>query len=208
MLVQIVSVEPGRFFVTVRFDDERCIYIRKKDVSRFSLVSGLSCDLDNLTEVICAYQLDDAYESALSSLDICARTEKEIRERLSRKGYLLPVIESVCERLKTSRLIDDRLIAEKIVAAMGASGKGKYAIVGKLRARGISDVTSDDLLNTMDSDAQALSAYQAAKKLWSKYDHGDSREAKKKLSQALARRGFTWDSIETALERIISDNPD
>ena len=207
-MASIVSVELGRFSVTVRFDDETRFNVRKKDVTHFSLCPGKVCDSECLAAQISSFQLDDAYESALCSLDVCARTENEIRSKLLRKGFLPAAVDAVCERLQNARLLDDAQIAEKLVSSMNHSGKGKYAIVRKLRSRGISDETSEELISSLDEEIQTESCVLACQRLWHKYYKGDERETKRKLSQALARRGFTWDSIEAALERISSDASD
>ena len=44
---------------------------------------------------------------------------------------------------------------------------------------------------------------EAARRLWRKYEDLPEREAKAKLSQALARRGFGWDAIESALDELM-----
>lgn len=45
-------------------------------------------------------QQADAYEAALRSLDVCARTRRELSRSLAAKGYLAPAIEATLERAR------------------------------------------------------------------------------------------------------------
>ena len=54
-----------------------------------------------------------------------------------------------------------------------------------------------------DDDQQRIAALQAAQKLYRKYEALPEREARAKLSQALARRGFGWDAIESAVDEVM-----
>ena len=201
----ISSILPVRGIVYIEFDDGRRLCVRKKDVSALSLASGSEYDYEALKSVLCRAQLGDAYESALSSLDVCARTEKQIRDKLKAKGYLNDIISAVCERLKQARLIDDKDYAARVVQASALSGRGKYAVKRKLISKGISACDAEDALETLTDEAQAESAYNEARRLLRKYESLLPRDLKNKLSQALARRGYSWDSIEAALGRLISD---
>jgi len=49
---------------------------------------------------------------------------------------------------------------------------------------------------------------EAARTLHRKYATLPPREARSKLSQALARRGFGWDAIQSAVEQIIDEFED
>lgn len=198
----ILSITPERFHMRIEFDDESALSVRKKDIAGLAICIGMETDPESLCGRICAYQLDDGYEAALCILDVCARTEKEIRQKLLFKGYLPPVIDAVISRLKDARLLDDDLIAARLVQSAARSGKGRYVIRQKLRARGIDPDACPEALEPVDEEQQAESCLAQAQKLIKKYAGADARAAKAKLSQALARRGFSWQSIEYALERL------
>lgn len=204
-MAEITRLESGRLTVTVFLDDGKSLKIRKKDAALPCVQPGNEIDFDELTGRICASQLAEGYEAALSLLDYCARTEKTLRDKLRAKGYLEPVLDAVTERLRAARLLDDGMIAESIVSSMISSGKGLYAMKQKLRAKGISEEDSEAALAAVSDESQTEGCTETAKKLYRKYAALDRRQAKQKLSQALARRGFGWDSIETALSRIFDE---
>ena len=202
---RIRAIETNRFNAKIRFDDGSMLTVRKKDVERHCLSADMDVDAEALKQRICASQFPDGYEAALDILDRSARTKQEIRKKLLFKGYLSEVADAVCEKLVESRLIDDNYIAERIVSSMTSSGRGRYAVAQKLRARGIEKEDSEAALESISDEEQASSARSLALKLMKKYSSLDKRQRKQKLSQALARRGFSWDSIESALSVLEED---
>ena len=205
---RITSVESNRFSNRICFDDGSSLNVRKKDIEQFKLAQGVQIDKDAFYQRLCAAQFNDGYEAALNMLDRSAKTEQEIRNKLKLKGYLSEVADAVCERLKGARLIDDGYIAERLTRSMVASGKGCYAVAQKLRARGIGKEESLEALESIDEEEQKQSALAQAKKLLNKYADQEPRARKMKLSQALARRGFSWDSIEYVLDALDEEADD
>ena len=201
-MAKILAVEANRFSNKLIFDDATSLLLRKKDISAFQLAPGIEINKELLYERLCHVQASECYEAALNMLDRSAKTETEIRKKLQLKGYLNEVIDSACERLKAARLINDQYIAERVSGSLAASGKGRYVILQKLKARGIGKEETDAVLDGLSEEDQRQSAYAQAVKLNKKYVELDSRLQKQKLSQALARRGFSWDSIEYAMDRL------
>ena len=67
----------------------------------------------------------------------------------------------------------------------------------------------EEAMQCFDSAQQAEACRAAAESLCRKYAALPPREARAKLSQALARRGFGWESISGAVEAVLSDvDPD
>ena len=199
---KLTSISQARGIARLGFDDESSLSLRLKDVKRLGLTEGMCFEPERLRAEICRSQLDDAYEATLTRLDYAARSEREIAQALLRKGYLPEVCEAVVERLRDARLLNDQELAQRLSSAMEAGGRGKYAIQRKLRQRGISDEASEEALEELSEEAQDASALKAARQLVRKYAALEPRQAKNKLSQALSRRGFSWDSISYALEKI------
>ena len=205
-MIRITSVELNRFNAEVCFDDGSRLRLRKKDVEAQKLRVGEELDYQALYGRLCASQFPEGYEAALDILDRSAKTEQEIKKKLLLKGYLPEAAQAVCDKLREAKLLDDKYIAERIVSAMSAAGKGKYAMAVKLRARGIGREESLDLLEGLDEESQKEATLSSARKLQAKYVSDDPRRDRQKLSQALIRRGFSWDDVQYALERIGLDD--
>ena len=132
----------------------------------------------------------------------------EIEKKLLAKGFLPDCVSAVLERLRETRLIDDREIALRAVEFASAGKTGIYALKRKLRARGIRESDVEDALETISDEDQLAAAAAVAKKLAPRYEGRDPREAHAKLSQALARRGFSWSVIEQTLSMPDMDDTD
>ena len=198
--------EEKRGVVRVMFDDRTSVQVRKKDFEKFPLEKYEEVETEEYTNAICAFQEPEAYEAALSLLDYSARTENEMKKKLLMKGYLLEVIESVIERLKEARLIDDRQLAERIAENASSRGIGAYALKRKLKVRGINEDDVEYASSLMDEEQEKMGAVRECERLYKKYASLPIREAKAKLSAGLARRGYSWDAVSEAIESVLSDS--
>ena len=100
-------------------------------------------------------------------------------------------------------LIDDARYAQRMAELHAGQATGVYAFKRKLMAKGISEDDAQEALAAFDDDQQRAACRVAAEKLWRKYEALPRREARAKLSQALARRGFGWDAIESVLDDLV-----
>ena len=157
-------------------------------------------DEDAYLEAMALSQEPLAYEAALSALDRAAKTERALTRHLLDRGFLPGPVESAVGRLKRARLIDDAAIAERLTQAGVASGRSKNALKQKLRAKGVGDEDIESALEGVSDEDQLVSAKKLAAKMRPRYERLEKRAARAKLSQALARRGFSWDVIDQALE--------
>lgn len=204
----ITEITPVRYQYNLVWDDSRRLTVRKKDVSKLGLTEGSDIEYDELIERLCPIQSADAYESALTLLDSCARTESEMRKKLRMKHYVEPVIDYVVERLTSAKLLNDSELAHRIAMNAASGGKGKYAIVRKLRSKGIGSEDIEDAMEEVTEEDQRHACLRECRRLSGKYDSADRRAYKNKLSQALMRRGFSWDSIEYAMNRVLDGDDD
>lgn len=204
----VADIREFRGVMSISIDDGASLKVRKVHFDKRPLEIGDEVDLEEYENSVAAIQFNDAYEAALTSLDFCARTAKEIEKSLLTKGYVPCVVQAIVERLMENRLIDDRQIASRIAESNTSKPVGIYAVKRKLRAKGISDEDASDALEAFDDDQQQAAAKQAAEKLYRRYSALPDREARAKLSQALARRGFSWESVRAAVDALISGEDD
>lgn len=202
----VTGLREFRGVVIVAVDGCDALHVRKAHFEKRPLREGDAVDLEAYEDAVAALQLADAYEAALTSLDFRARTRSELQRALLAKGYVRPAVDAVLERLRENRLIDDARIAARIAEASAAKPVGRYALKRKLRAKGISESDAEDALCALDDDQQRAAARQAAEKLARRYADLPAREARAKLSQALARRGFGWDAVRDAVEQALPDD--
>jgi regulatory protein len=198
----VTEIRENRGMVEVLVDSATVARVRKAHFERCPVRVDEAIDEAEWLGRMAAVQFAEAYEAALSSLDRSARTARDLANSLRRRGFVQPAIDAVLARLTENGLIDDAQYARRMAELSASRPVGLYAFKRKLRAKGISDDDAEDALAAFDDDQQRAAAIQAAQKLYRKYEALPEREARTKLSQALARRGFAWDAIEGAVEAL------
>lgn len=195
-----------RGLVEISLDGVAWMRIRKKHFALRPLEAGEAVDPQAYIETLAALQAADCYEAALTMLDQSAKTAGEMRRRLVAKGYVEPAAEATVERLTENRLLDDRRIAERIAQTQIGKPVGAYALRRKLQAKQLKAEDIEAAMEGFDEEQQAGACRAAAEKLWRKYSALPKREGRAKLSQALGRRGFSWDAISTVVDELVSDD--
>lgn len=204
----ITDISERRGIMEIYVDGCVGLKVRKTHFAKRPLEVGETVDLDEYENLIAGVQFADAYEAALTSLDHSARTAKELERSLLSKGYVPSAAAAVIERLTENHLIDDRQLATRIAESNTTKPVGVYALKRKMRAKGLSEEDVSAALESFDDAQQLTAARQAASKLYRKYSSLPAREARAKLSQALARRGFPWDAVREAVDSTVSDSLD
>ncbi len=116
-------------------------------------------------------------------------SERELREKLLRKGYSREEVEETVEKLRNMGYLNDRDFALKFAVEKRKKLFGRIKIEYELRRKGIEQAMVEEALKAAE---QALSEEEAAKKLLSRR-RGYPPE---KNARYLLSRGFTWDTIK------------
>lgn len=184
------------------FDDAPPLKVRLKHFKALPLQAGDDIDVEEYAAQVAEAQRADAYEAALNSLDLCARTREELRRSLLARGFVSGAVEATLDRLADSGLVDDRRYAERAVEVSAARPVGVYAVRRKLRAKGVAEEDAEAALGALDDEQQAQAAQAVARSLLRRYAQLPAREGRAKLSQALARRGFSWEAVRAAVDAV------
>jgi regulatory protein len=136
------------------------------------------------------------------------RSEQEVRRRLRRAGVAEEAVDGVVAQLQQHGLVDDAAFAQYwLEQRQTFRPRGARLLRAELRQHGIStqvaSAAADELATSADEDA-----YRAAYKRAQHLPSADERAFKSRLSQFLARRGFDWEVISSAVERLYAEvNP-
>ena len=198
----VTEVRVFRGVARLSFDDAAPMKVRLKHFKALPLAAGDEVDAEEYAARVAEAQRADAYEAALNSLDLCARTRQELRRSLLARGFVSGAVEATLDRLADSGLVDDRRYAERAVEVSAAQPVGVYAVRRKLRAKGVAEEDAEAALGALDDEQQAQAAQAAARSLLRRYAQLPAREGRAKLSQALARRGFSWEAVRAAVDKV------
>jgi regulatory protein len=153
------------------------------------------------------HQRDDAeraHEFALNFLSYRPRSENEVRRRLAKKGFPERAIADAIGRLLRAGLLDDEAFARYWVENRSRfRPRGPYALRQELWEKGVPDRIVDAVVADEDQDENA---YRAALQRLGRWKRMEPDERRRKLTGYLQRRGFGYDSIRQAWERLVADH--
>jgi len=151
-------------------------------------------------------------QQALLYLSYRARSEREIRQNLSKHEIPDDVIEETLERLRRNGFANDKKFASAWVENRNTfRPRGRRALAMELRQKGIEDTTIEFALEDLDEDALAYEAgLKKARKLkgaaLSSSKGLEWSEFRKKMSDFLARRGFSYSVIAPIVSRLWNES--
>jgi regulatory protein len=197
--LQVQKRNPNR--VNVHLDGEYAFGLAR--IVAAWLQVGQTLDEAKIAEL----QADDARERAMQQamlyLSYRVRSEKEIRDNLSKHKISEAVIEETLERLRQNGLANDKKFADAWVENRSTfRPRGRRALTLELRQKGIKDSTIESALENLDEDALA---YEAGQKKAGKLRGKEWSGFRKKLSDFLARRGFSYSVIRPIVSRLWSE---
>lgn len=146
-------------------------------------------------------------DSAWRLLAYRPRSRNELRQRLLRKGHPAEAVDAGLQRLSDLGYLDDEEFARSLVEARqsGGSARGRVALRGELRRKGIADETSDAALTGLD---ELAGARRAAEKRLRSLHAVDYAEFRGRLAPFLQRRGFSYDAIKATIETLWRERGD
>lgn len=151
---------------------------------------------------------DSASDARLYSLRLLGyrgRSEKELRERLQRKGFQRDIIECTLLYLKETGLVDDKALAITLkrqafeVRLLGHKGVRSFML-----KRGLSRPLVESSLD-YDEEAELENAVKVLEKKLASMANYPAEEKMTKLWNFLARRGYSSGVIRKAMRDINFD---
>ena len=136
-------------------------------------------------------------EKALSLLARKPQSRKELERKLSQWEATQEEAAAICERMAELGYLDDAAYAAQVVRYYSAKGYGERKLRDELYCRGVPRELWEDALDQAQDSSTAIDAF-LTKKLGGRTP---DRQELKKLSDALARRGYHWSEINEALGR-------
>lgn len=157
---------------------------------------GQTVSAEYLSQIQLESEKETAFDKALTHLSAMQKTEKQIRDFLSGKGYLPAVVDYVVEKMHGYNFLNDGEYAQRYVEFTGKK-KGARLIRMELKNKGVADAEIDGALDGLDEDAQI----QTAKTLVEKYMRNKTadRETLQKAFRHLLSKGFEYEVAKTAL---------
>lgn len=197
-LDELKQTSPERF--TLVFSDGSELKATLGVITDRYLHSGAEFDAEeySVLKAACEYSLCQAH--ALRLIGCQASSKKGLRDKLIQKGEDPNNAEKAVEYLERMGLINDTAFAGMVVRHYAAKGYGEGRIKNELYRRGVPKDLWDDAFDEMPKQDDKIDKF-----VRSRLTDPSDRTQIKKVSDGLARRGYSWSEIKAALERFKAD---
>lgn len=227
--MRIEKLEPskhktGRWLVW--FEDGSLLRVREGDVVAHSLYAGKELNEQEAAALTAAAEHSKLNERAVEILSARPMSRKELVDKLTapkprkkrgegqpepspealeaEREALRTAADGVADRFEELGLLNDEEYARTVVRHYSAKGFGIRRIRDELYRRGVPRGFWDRALSELETNDSSLDELVRKKLRGAE----PTRENLKKVSDYLARRGFGWEEISSALRRYGADFED
>lgn len=146
-----------------------------------------------------------AQARALKLLAVRDRTEKELRDRLQAAGFDEAVTEETVAWCRRLGYVDDARFARGWVEhRLRLSPCGRVRLEGELKEKGVAaEIIAATLAEMLTPETEERLCLEEARRQARRLAEA-GEEGRRRLAAYLARRGFTWEQIRTALAHVDS----
>ncbi|NIM99982.1 MAG: RecX family transcriptional regulator [candidate division Zixibacteria bacterium] len=168
-------------------------------ISRLGLEKGEELSEQKIIEILNQKTETEAKEAALKFLSFRRRTEKEVRDKLKKRGFDNGTIRRTIENLKDYDLINDVEFATAWVnERLAHKPRGKKLLRQELWKKGIKREIIDQVTEELCKD-EDKAASELLEKIKRRYRHLEPQVARRRMLSLLLRRGFSYDTAKNAL---------
>ncbi|SFE50434.1 recombination regulator RecX [Peptostreptococcus sp. D1] len=172
-------------------------------VHKMKLKVNDEIDRQKLVDIIKSDNFEKAKTKALDLLSKSNKSEKKIIEKLS-DSFDDKTIDIVIEFLKSYSFIDDEKYAKMLVKdSQNVKRVGRNRIKQNLYSKGISSKEIVSAVSSIDEELELENAIYLAEKKYKKLKGEEHIKIKNKMFQHLAYKGFDYDVIKSAIDRVL-----
>ena len=172
-------------------------------VMQARLKVGQEIDENTLIEIQRNSEASACFDSALNFISKSVKTEREIKDKLLKKGYLEEIVLETIEKLKSYNYVNDKDYADRYVSTYKGS-KSKKLIKFELQKKGVVKSSVEESLSEIESELET------AIKIAEKYVKSKEKntETLQKCYKYLLSKGFSYDDSLTASKKVVGDFDD
>lgn len=185
----------GRWLAAL--EDGSILRLGEHEVADFALYPGRELTEEEGDALMAVLRRNSLREKALDLLTRKPQSRRELGRKLKEWGATPEEGEAICGRLEELGYLDDAAYAVRVVEHYSAKGFGAKKLRDELYRRGVPRELWDQALEQAEDPAEAIDAF-VAKRLAGKEP---DRKEWQRVSDALARRGYSWWEIRDALAR-------
>ena len=185
----------GRWLAVL--EDGCILRVGENEVIDFTLYAGKELTADEAEALQQAARSSGLKEKTIELLTRKPMSRRETEQKLRAWEAGEEETAAICDRMEELGLLNDAEYARRLVRHYSAKGYGERRLKDELYRRGISREYWDEALSQAGDNGAALDAFLEKKLAGREVD----RKELKKVTDALARRGFSWPEIDEAVRR-------
>lgn len=198
-ITELRETTPGKF--VVGFSDGTEMRLSLDVIADLSLFRGKELTEAEYENIRSSVGFSSCKERALKIIGARPMSCKELNDRLLEKGETPENSENCIEWLIGLHYLDDAQYAGIIVRHYSAKGYGVQRIKNELFRRGVPKTLWEEAFSEMPENNEKVYDLLCRKL---KNDNPDRAELKR-ATDALFRRGFSWDEIRSAVNKFNSE---
>lgn len=202
--MKITSLVPsqkvqGRWLLSL--EDGTVLKLTDREMVDFSLYQGMDVPDAALEQLKDAADLARTRRRAANILSARPLSRHELEKRLAEKGEAPAHAAQACDELERLGYLNDGEYAKTLAQYYVNRGYGPRKIRDELYRRGVARELWDEALQGLEDQEESQNALDrfVASKL-SRIENPDRKDIKR-VTDALARRGYSWGDISAALRR-------
>ena len=204
MKITKITSQQNKDRVNIYIDNEFAFGLDLEIAYKYNLKKGMEIDETYINDVLKSEEQNNANNYALKFLSSRWRTEKEIEDRMTKKGFDKEIIDETLNYLKKYELINDRRFAETYAEEKIRLKKlGTYRIKYELCNKGVDEEIASEVVKKYSDDEFERAMELASKKIKS-YKKDDKNAIYRKLGGYLQRRGFSYDCVSKVLRELVN----
>ena len=196
MRLEKIEATASRDKVKLIFDDETTMRVPLTVVGDLCLYPKMELSEADLERIAEESGRASAKLRAVRIMAASGVSERELRRKLREKGEKQEHAEEAIAWLESLDLLDDREAARRIVEKGVGKGYGRARIRQMLYEKGIAKELWDEALKDLPEADGAIDRYLAAH-----ISGVPDQKQLKKITDALLRRGHSWEDIRSGLSR-------
>ena len=187
--------------VLVFLEDGACLKITEQELLDFGLRAGDELDKPTLDRLKEAAGVSNVKATAADLIGKRAMSRRDLERKLREKGASEAEARYAAEWLEAIGAINDADYAALLVRHCAQLGYGPARIRDKLYEKGVPRELWEDALDTLPDQSEDVDRFLRSKL---RGELPDEKE-KKRLTDALLRRGFSWGDVRAAWNRLGSE---
>lgn len=185
----------GRWLAVM--EDGSILRVGESEVLQFSLHKGKELSQSQAQQLLDSIRRSGLKEKALELLSRKPLSRRELERKLEQWQADENECAAICDRMEELGFLDDRRYAALVVGHYSRKGYGQRKLRDELYRRGVARDLWDEALEQAGQTEAVIDDF-LEKKLKGSTDPKELKRA----SDALARRGYSWQEISEGLRRL------